>query len=517
MQKVNVPWNKFDEMAEAGSPQTEICAVLGLSVDTLERKCKEDKGMSIAAYMQQKKSILKSNLRKNQLMLAQEGNPAMAIWLGKQHLNQSDKPLDSLVETMNVLGLSTEQAIDILIKNQELAQKQNKKSFTEFCVDAGYPAPFAKQLEMVSFFLDANEPSLLLGARKYGKTEYLTILGPAYDVYVNSLSSTNLIITKSKDRNTAIMAEIKNALEKNGVVLEKANSTMLRVKGLRGKDPSVAAITLRAISWRGRHPKRIVMDDPVTEDDTSEAVRKLAEKKYNEAYKLTKNIIIIGQPAHKFDLYSKLRNVIRKMEVPWGSIPELDDDLVAQAAAGVDQKSIEASYHLRILTEGSTPFDNIKYLDTFPAGESSVCFIDPSHKGGDFTAVTIFKQHFDGVAVVGFAWQKAWNHCLDDLAPLLGKYKVARMAIETNGLGTMSVDILNQSFPYVGCVGVNSTDNKHSKIMAAGAYAHMIHLSRESMQVYTDQVVQYEYGSKHDDCPDSLASGLKWVGLIRGK
>jgi hypothetical protein len=45
----------------------------------------------------------------------------------------------------------------------------------------------------------------------------------------------------------------------------------------------------------------------------------------------------------------------------------------------------------------------------------------------------------------------------------------------------------------------------------------LIHLSKESDSQYLDQVVQYEYKAKHDDAPDSLASCLQWIGLIRGK
>jgi hypothetical protein len=53
--------------------------------------------------------------------------------------------------------------------------------------------------------------------------------------------------------------------------------------------------------------------------------------------------------------------------------------------------------------------------------------------------------------------------------------------------------------------------------MAAGAYSHMIFLCKESTQAYKDQVTKYEYGVKIDDAPDSLATGLEWIGLIRGK
>lgn len=52
--------------------------------------------------------------------------------------------------------------------------------------------------------------------------------------------------------------------------------------------------------------------------------------------------------------------------------------------------------------------------------------------------------------------------------------------------------------------------------MAAGARTHLLHLSKESNKPFVDQTVRYEYDAKNDDAPDAIASGLSWVGLIRG-
>jgi hypothetical protein len=405
---------------------------------------------------------------------------------------------------------------------EKTEKSEKKKTFAEFCATADYPEPFLKQLEMRDFAFDLVEPRMILGSRGYGKTDYLTILGVAYDVYLHPLESTNLIITKSKERNTAIMKEIANALIKNCVNLEKENSTCVRIQGLLGKDHSVSATTIKTASLRGRHPYRIILDDPVTEDDTSDATRQLVEKKYNEILKLAKkktpNVLIIGQPAHKHDLYAKLRNTIKVLEVPHGTITELDHDLEAQRLAGVDESSIEMSYYLKVPDDGTTPFDKINYIDAFPVGDSAVAFIDPSHEGGDFTALSIVKSYGQGVAVIGFAWKKAWNHSLDQIFEKLKKYNVRKVCFETNALGDQPIDLMRQSINAdIGVIGRRTMTNKHSRIMAAGSLAHQIFLSKESDKVYTDQVVKYEYKAKNDDGPDSLASCLEWIGLIRGK
>jgi hypothetical protein len=247
---------------------------------------------------------------------------------------------------------------------------------------------------MRAFIIDETVTRMLLGARGYGKTDYAVILGAAYDVYLHPEISTTLIVTKSKERNASMLREIQEACEKNGVVFERANATHLRARGIHGKDHSVSAVTIKTVTLRGRHPKRVIMDDPVTEDDTGDATRRLAKKKYNEIMKLTQNVAIIGQPAHQYDLYAELRGIVKTLEIAHGSIPELDADLEAQRIAGVDEASISASYHLKILTEGTLPFHGIKYVDVFPRGDS-VAFIDPS-EGGDYTALAIVRTFMQG-------------------------------------------------------------------------------------------------------------------------
>lgn len=400
-----------------------------------------------------------------------------------------------------------------------------KMSFREFCINAGYPPPYSKQEEMRAFVLDEELTRILLGARGYGKTDYTTVLGTAYGIYsdhfdwaqglIPALTETTLIISKSKTRNTAMIGEIANALAKAGVPLETENASCIRVEGLIGKDDSVEAIPLKA-SFRGRHPKRIIMDDPVTEEDTSEAMRTLVKKKYDEAYKLSKNIAIIGQPAHAFDLYAELRDILVKMEVPHGTIPELDADLVAMQQAGIDKTSIEMSYHLRVPKVGSMPFADLKFLDDIPDGDTAA-LLDPSD-GGDYSALSIFRGFGQGIAVRGHAVKRAWYHWTE-LVDLLVAGHVKTLAFETNKHGEQPIEQLSTLLAPHGIrvVGVHSTMPKVAVIEAAASIAHMIHLSRKSDPAYTKQVTHYEYKAKFDDAPDSLARGLLWLGLIREK
>lgn len=61
----------------------EMAHILGVSVDTLERR--------YADVIKEAKSTGKMSLRRWQWEACKKGNPALLIWMGKQHLGQSDK------------------------------------------------------------------------------------------------------------------------------------------------------------------------------------------------------------------------------------------------------------------------------------------------------------------------------------------------------------------------------------------------------------------------------------------
>lgn len=507
---IKINWDEFDKLVSYQCTQEEIAAFFGISVDTLDRACVRDRGEKLAEVWTKRKALGRVRLRKAQFAIVEGRGPGaatLAIYLDKKMFPEEriDVPHDPAPPPPHATP--------------------TKLSFSDFCVNAGYPRPFPMQEEMRAFVLDEELTRILLGARGYGKTDYTTVLGTAYAVYcdwfdwaqgkIPALTETTLIISKSKTRNTAMIGEIANALAKAGVPLETENASCIRVQGLIGKDDSVEAIPLKA-SFRGRHPKRIIMDDPVTEEDTSEAMRTLVKKKYDEAYKLSKNIAIIGQPAHQFDLYADLREILLKKEVPHGTIPELDADLVAMRNAGIDQTSIEMSYHLRVPKTGAMPFSDIKFVDQLPEGRTAA-FLDPS-EGGDYSALSIFRGYGQGIAVKGYAVKRAWYHWTE-LVDLLVAASVTDLAFETNKHGEQPIEQLTTLLAPHGIrvVGINSTMPKVTVIESAAAISHMIHLSRDSDPTYTKQVTRYEYKAKYDDAPDSLARGLLWLGLIREK
>ena len=83
-------WDQLDALI-VWSSQAYCCEKLGVSEKTLARLIKEKSGLSFSQYKDQKKEPLRINLLKKQYDVAMAGNVSMLIWLGKQHLGQSDK------------------------------------------------------------------------------------------------------------------------------------------------------------------------------------------------------------------------------------------------------------------------------------------------------------------------------------------------------------------------------------------------------------------------------------------
>lgn len=88
--QIKIDKNQFENLCKMQCTETEIMSWFDVSKDTLIRWCKNEYGTDFATIYAQKKEGGKIALRRYQLQQA-EKNPTMAIWLGKQYLNQRDR------------------------------------------------------------------------------------------------------------------------------------------------------------------------------------------------------------------------------------------------------------------------------------------------------------------------------------------------------------------------------------------------------------------------------------------
>jgi hypothetical protein len=74
---------------------------------TLDGWCKRTYNMSFSDVFREKRGIGRISLRRSQFELAKK-NAAMAIWLGKQYLNQSDQVKIEVKKENNLLDVLTD-------------------------------------------------------------------------------------------------------------------------------------------------------------------------------------------------------------------------------------------------------------------------------------------------------------------------------------------------------------------------------------------------------------------------
>jgi len=85
-----IDWEMVDRLCNIHCKGEEIAAALCMSYDSLARHCESEKGVGFADYIKEKSATGRSSLRRRQWEAAESGNVTMLIWLGKQHLDQTD-------------------------------------------------------------------------------------------------------------------------------------------------------------------------------------------------------------------------------------------------------------------------------------------------------------------------------------------------------------------------------------------------------------------------------------------
>lgn len=81
---------QFESLCGLQCTLDEICGFFGCCTDTIESWCKRTYGQGFSEVFKQKRGAGKISLRRAQFRLA-EKNANMAIWLGKQYLDQKDE------------------------------------------------------------------------------------------------------------------------------------------------------------------------------------------------------------------------------------------------------------------------------------------------------------------------------------------------------------------------------------------------------------------------------------------
>ena len=86
---VDLDKRQFESLCGLQCTEAEICAFFGITEKTLAAWCNRTYGLKFSQVFREKRGIGKVSLRRTQWQLAKK-SPAMAIWLGKQYLDQKE-------------------------------------------------------------------------------------------------------------------------------------------------------------------------------------------------------------------------------------------------------------------------------------------------------------------------------------------------------------------------------------------------------------------------------------------
>lgn len=94
--------NLLKKLCQIMCTTEEMAHILGVSPDTLERR--------FAGAIKEWKSQGKMTLRRWQWQACEKGNPALLIWMGKQHLGQVDRQEQQITQASININISKDDA-----------------------------------------------------------------------------------------------------------------------------------------------------------------------------------------------------------------------------------------------------------------------------------------------------------------------------------------------------------------------------------------------------------------------
>ena len=98
--KKPIDQKQFENLCGLQCTLEEVCAFFDVTDVTLNTWCKKTYGTTFSEVFKVKRGTGKISLRRSQFKLA-EKSAAMAIWLGKQYLDQRDRDIADAMDRSN--------------------------------------------------------------------------------------------------------------------------------------------------------------------------------------------------------------------------------------------------------------------------------------------------------------------------------------------------------------------------------------------------------------------------------
>jgi len=89
--KKELDWKLIDSILQFGARLIDCSEMCEMSDDSIQKRIREEYNCTFSEYRDRKMSKMRMKLLQKQYDVAMQGNVALLIWLGKQHLGQQDK------------------------------------------------------------------------------------------------------------------------------------------------------------------------------------------------------------------------------------------------------------------------------------------------------------------------------------------------------------------------------------------------------------------------------------------
>ena len=266
-------------------------------------------------------------------------------------------------------------------------------------------------------------------------------------------------------------------------------------------------------SLTGKHADVVVTDDIVNiKDRVSRAERERTKLMYMELQNIKNRdgrIINTGTPWHKDDAFSLMPNIKKYDCYSTGLMTQEEIKYLRQTMSA---SLFSANYELKHIADENALFTDAQFTSDTARIFNGICHIDAAYGGEDSTAFTVIQEHAGNLIVYGKKYSQHVDDCIEDILRLKEKYMAGTTWCEDNG----DKGYLKKELKAKGDIASSYHEkmNKHIKISTylKENWGRVLFLDATDPE-YISEILDYTEHAAHDDCPDSLASAIRQLGL----
>ena len=266
-------------------------------------------------------------------------------------------------------------------------------------------------------------------------------------------------------------------------------------------------------SITGKHANIVITDDICNiTDRISRAERDRTKLQYQELQNIRNRggrIINCGTRWHRDDVFSMMKNIDQYTYRDTGLI---SDEEIKDLRASMSASLFACNYELKIIADENALFTDAQFTSDTARIFNGICHIDAAYGGEDSTAFTVIQEHAGNLIVYGKKYSQHVDDCIEDILRLKEKYMAGTTWCEDNG----DKGYLKKELKAKGDIASSYHEkmNKHIKISTylKENWGRVLFLDATDPE-YISEILDYTEHAAHDDCPDSLASAIRQLGL----